>query len=110
MSLNEADFRNQSETALELLNRKLGAVANDHDVEVLYQNGVLSLEFEDPAPGKIVISPNAPVRQVWISAQLKSFKLDWTGGVFVYASTGETLNQLVGRLVGQQLDIEPLSL
>src|ERR1051325_5718028 len=98
MTLNETEFRTESEKALERLNRALGVVSEQHDVEVMYQNGVLTLEFEDPNPGKMVISPNAPVRQIWISAQSRSFKLDWNGAAFVLGATKETLDALIGRL------------
>jgi iron donor protein CyaY len=110
MAITELEFRSLSEAALEKLNRTLGTVAESHDVEVLYQNGVLTIEIEDPIPGKIVISPNAPVRQVWISAQSRSFKLDWTGASFTLAATGESLDVLVGRLVGEQLGVAAINL
>jgi frataxin-like iron-binding protein CyaY len=77
---------------------------------VLHQNGVLTVEIEDPNPGKMVISPNAPVRQIWISAQMKSFKLDWNGSAFVFSPTSESLDTLVGRLVGEQLGTGPVKL
>jgi CyaY protein len=110
MSLTETEFRTQSESALEKLNKALGIVAETYDAEVMYQNGVLTVEIEEPNPGKMVISPNAPVRQIWISAQSRSFKLDWNGQTFVLPSTGETLNALVGRLAGEQLGVEPFRL
>jgi CyaY protein len=110
MALSESEFRTESERELERLNKALGVVAENYDVEVMYQNGVLTVEYEDPNPGKMVISPNAPVRQVWISAQSKSFKLDWDGKAFVLASTGETLATLVGRLASEQLGVAAFTL
>lgn len=112
MSLTETEFRSHSDTALEQLNRSLDAAAENYDVEVLYQNGVLNLEFEEPNPGKIVISPNAPARQIWISAQATSFKLVWNDDrrSFVFPSTSESLNELVGRLIGEQLGIGKVDL
>ena len=110
MALTETEFRNESDAALGRLNRALGVVSEEHDAEVLYQNGVLTVEIEDPNPGKMVISPNAPVRQIWISAQLKSFKLDWNGSAFVFPVTNESLDTLVGRLVGEQLGTGPVQL
>ena len=77
--------------------------SENYDTEVMYQNGVLTIEFEEPTPGKIVVSPNAPVRQIWISALSRSFKLDWTGESFSLNATGETLKVLLGRLIGEQL-------
>ena len=110
MALTESEFRLHADTALDHLNRALGVVAEQYDTEVLFQNGVLIIEVEDPNPGKIVISPNAPVRQIWISAQMKSFKLDWAVNNFAFAATGESLNTLVGRLVGEQLGIAKVDL
>ena len=110
MALTETEFRTSSEAALERLNKALGVVAEQYDVEVMYQNGVLTVEVEEPNPGKMVISPNSPVRQIWISAQSRSFKLDWDGKAFVLPSTKESLDTLVGRLVAEQLGVEPFRL
>ena len=110
MSLTESEFRTRCDAALEQLNRALDRVVEEYDVEIVFQNGVLSIEVEEPNPGKIVISPQAPTRQVWISAQSKSFKLDWIDSAFTLPTTHETLIQLVGRLVGEQLGVQPLSL
>src|SRR5437773_3443425 len=110
MALSESEFRSRCDDAFEKLNRALGVVAEEYDAEVLFQNNVLSIEIEDPNPGKMVISPQAPTRQIWISAQSTSFKLDWNGSAFVLQSTGETLNRLVGRLVGEQLGVAPIAL
>jgi len=110
MALTESEFRSRCDDAFDRLNRALGVVAEQYDAEILLQNNVLSIEIEEPNPGKIVISPQAPTRQVWISAQSTSFKLDWTGSAFVLPATGETLNVLVGRLVGEQLGVGPIQL
>ena len=110
MALTEAEFRTNCDAALNHLNRALDAVAEKYDAEILFQNNVLSIEIEDPQPGKIVISPQAPTRQVWISAQSTSFKLDWSGSAFVFKNTGETLDQLIGRLVGEQLGVAAIQL
>jgi iron donor protein CyaY len=110
MAITETEFRSRCDEALDRLNRALDVVAENYDAEILFQNGVLSIEIDDPSPGKIVISPQAPTRQVWISAQSTSFKLDWSGSAFVFPSTGESLSQLVGRLVGEQLGVAPIAL
>src|SRR5262245_12791917 len=110
MPLTESEFRSRCDAAFDHLNRALGVVAEQYDAEILLQNNVLSIEVEDPNPGKIVISPQAPTRQIWISAQATSFKLDWSGSAFVFPATGETLNQLVGRLTGEQLGVGAIRL
>jgi len=45
-------------------------------VEVELANGVLNLVFESQQM-KFVVSPNAPVRQIWVSAMARSYKLSW---------------------------------
>jgi iron donor protein CyaY len=110
MALTEGEFRSRCDDAFNKLNRALDVVAEEYDVEILLQNGVLSIGFEEPNPGKIVISPQTPTRQIWISAQSTSFKLDWTGSAFVLPATGESLNQLIGRLTGEQLGVHPINL
>ena len=48
---------------------------DDAGFELELQNGVLNLVFEEPSETKFVVSPNAPVRQIWVSAMGKSYKL-----------------------------------
>jgi len=62
------------------------------------QNGVLNLEFEEPTDAKFVVSPNAPVRQIWISAMSRSYKLSWAPELDAFALDGETLPRMLERL------------
>lgn len=103
MMMDEQEFRRAAEGALESLKRHLIAREEEDDAgfEVEEQNGVLNVLFEEP-PGKFVITPNTPVRQIWISALSTSFKLDWDGGGFVLARTGEKLIELVDRLIQER--------
>ena len=102
--LDEATFRRHAEQALESLKQKLIGAEEHGGFEAEEQNGVLNVVFEEP-PGKFVITPNTPVRQIWISARTTSFKLSWsdTANAFVLEKTGETLLQLLGRLLTEQL-------
>ena len=58
---------------------------------------------EEPAAGKFVVSPNAPVRQIWLSALSRSFKLTWNPEASTFTLDGEPLNALVERLTRQFL-------
>jgi iron donor protein CyaY len=99
----EKEFRAQSEASLVSLQRALERASDRHDFEVDSNAGALSIEFEDP-PAKFVVSPNAPVRQIWVSARVQSFKLDWsdTASAFVLAD-GRTLHQLIADVVSEQI-------
>ena len=63
-------------------------------------------------PAKFVISPNSPVRQIWISALSTSFKLDWSPAAndFVLTKSGEGLKKLVNRLINEQLGEQAITL
>ena len=102
--MDEQEFKTRAEQALDDLYRKLSAAADEHDFEVDFNAGALAVEFEAP-PAKFVVSPNSPVSQIWVSAHSKSFKLDWdpARGAFVLGGTGQTLAELMGEAVGQQL-------
>jgi iron donor protein CyaY len=98
VSLSEQDFRLEADRALERLQHSLLPMADEHGFEVELQNGVLQVVFEDPAPAKFVVSPNAPVRQIWVSAMSRSYKLAWQPESSVFALDGESLNALIARL------------
>ncbi len=104
--LDELEFRRLVEITLNGLKQHLilREESDDAGFEVEEQNGVLNVLFEEPAT-KFVITPNAPVRQIWISALSTSFKLDWdaTAGKFVLPRTGEALEVLVDRLIHENV-------
>lgn len=108
--LDENAFRRHSDAALDSLKRSLIAAEDSADIEVEDQAGALNIAFEDGT--RFVISPNAPVRQIWISALATSFKLDWSEADqnFVLTKTGEKLKPLVARLINQQLGDEAVTL
>ena len=102
--MDEHDFRRKYDAAIDLLRRRLLELGDEHGFEVEGQEK-LDLLFEEPEEARFVISPNTPVRQIWISALTTSFKLDWSdkANAFVLEKTGETLSQLMGRILTQQL-------
>jgi CyaY protein len=102
VSLSEQEFRLQADHALEALQRALMPLADAEDFEVELQNGVLQVVFENP-PAKFVVSPNAPVRQVWVSALSRSYKLSWSAEAQAFTLDGEMLAALVERLARQHL-------
>ncbi|HEY7287306.1 MAG TPA: frataxin domain-containing protein [Vicinamibacterales bacterium] len=96
--MSEQDFRVQSDVALEGARRALLPLADTEGFEVELQNGVLNVVFEEPSDAKFVVSPNAPVRQIWVSAMARSYKLSWSAEANTFALDGESLPQLLERL------------
>jgi CyaY protein len=104
--LEELEFRRAAEAALDSLLHHLIAREEEEDAgfEVDEQNGVIKIAFDEPT-GTFVVTPNAPVRQIWISALSTSFKLDWdeTAMIFLLPRTGEGMMPLVDRLIKEHL-------
>lgn len=101
--MDDQEFRLHSDEALRKLYQALAAASDSHDFEADF-GAALTIEFEKP-PAKFVVSLNSPVRQIWLSAQLKSYKFDWNGerGEFVLPGTGQTLAEVVTAVVSSQL-------
>ena len=102
--IDEATFRRESDRALESLKQSLIGAEEEGGFEAEDNNGVLNVIFEDGA-AKFVFTPNTPVRQIWISAQSSSFKLDWSeaDSAFILPKTGESLKPLTQRLLREQV-------
>src|SRR5947208_11536393 len=102
--LDEQEFKKHADDSLAALSRALIAASDEYEFDVDFNAGALAVEFEDP-PAKFVISPNTPVRQIWVSANSKSYKLDWdfVENSFVHVESGDTLKELIEKAIGKHL-------
>jgi len=105
--MDEQDFKKRADETLTALHRALIGAADDFGFDVDFNSGALGIEFEDP-PAKFVVSPNTPVRQIWVSALAKSYKLDWdiVENTFVHVESGDTLKNLIEKAISKQLHEE----
>ena len=103
--LEEKEFQRKADAAFEDLKRRLLTLGDEYGFDVEGQSGKLEVIFEEPEEAKFVVSPNTPVREIWISALSTSFKLGWseTRNAFVHEKTGEDLHGVMSRVVSQQL-------
>jgi iron donor protein CyaY len=103
--MDDQEFQKKSDAALEALKQRLLSLGDENGFEVEGGSGKLEVQFEDDDETRFVISPNSPVRQIWISALTTSFKLAWSDAKnsFVLEKTGETLPQVMSRILTQQL-------
>jgi iron-sulfur cluster assembly protein CyaY len=108
--MDEQEFRTQADAALQSLYKKLAAAADRYGFEPDFNAGALAIELEEPA-AKFVVSPNTPVRQIWVSAHSKSFKLDWNEGkrAFVWPDKNQALDELIAAAISLHLG-EPVTL
>jgi len=105
--MDDQEFKKRADEALESLYKKAAAASDNGEFEVDFAGGALAIEFEDP-PAKFVVSPNAPVYQIWVSAHSKSYKLDWVAAenAFVLPATHQTLTELIRDAIAKQLGEE----
>jgi iron donor protein CyaY len=103
--LDEKDFQRKADAAFEDLKRRLLLLGDEHGFDVEGEAGKLEVLFDEPEEAKFVISPNTPVREIWISALSTSFKLGWNAArnSFVLEKTGEDLHAVMSRVVSQQI-------
>src|SRR5260370_2614799 len=103
--MDEKDFQRKADAAFDDLKRRLLTLGDEHGFDVEGESGKLEVIFEDPEEAKFVVSPNTPVREIWISALSTSFKLGWSDSknAFVLDKTGENLLDVMSRVVSQQL-------
>ena len=103
--LEEKDFQRKADAAFADLKKRLLVLADEHGFDVEGESGKLEVIFEVPEEVKFVISPNTPIREIWISALSTSFKLAWSEmkNTFVLEKTGEDLFAVMNRVVSQQL-------
>jgi CyaY protein len=103
-ALTDQAFRVKADETLDAAQRALGDWADRDGFEVELQEGVLNVFFEEPSPARFVISPNAPVRQIWVSALVRSYKLAWDESRAEFVLDGDSLETLLRRLIRQHLD------
>lgn len=102
--LGDQEFQRLSDESISALYDKLAEASNDYDFDVDMNGGALTVEFEEPHE-RFVVSPNSPVSQIWVSAHVQSFKLDWNAerAAFVLAATGESLEELIAGAIARRL-------
>lgn len=103
--MDEKEFQRKADGAFEELKKRLLVLADEHGFDVEGESGKLEVIFEEPEEAKFVVSPNTPIREIWISALSTSFKLGWSGArnAFVLEKTGEDLFAVMNRVLSQQL-------
>ena len=105
--MDELTFHKRADESLHDLFQALNRATDEYDLEADMNAGALTVEFEHPK-AKFVVSPNSPVRQIWVSANVKSYKLDWddASGAFVLPATRQSLKELMADAIGHHLGEE----
>ena len=103
MTLSDQDFRVKSDEALQQARRALLPLADQEGFEVEFSGDTLNLLFEEPSEARFVVSPNAPVKQIWVSAMNRGYRLSWEPDAGAFALNGESLAVFLERLAREFL-------
>jgi iron-sulfur cluster assembly protein CyaY len=103
--LSEHEFQKKADALFEELKKRLLRLGDEHGFDVEGESGKLEVIFEEPEPARFVVSPNSPIREIWVSALSTSFKLAWSDArdTFILDKTGEDLYGVMSRVISQQL-------
>lgn len=106
MSLSEARFHDLVDEAQE----RVEDAFDDSDLDLDLENsgGVLTVRFENGS--QVILSRQAPLRQLWVAARSGGFHFDYdqASGRWICDSSDEPLGELLGRVTREQAgeDIE----
>lgn len=103
--LDEKEFQRKADAAFAELKKRMLVVADEHDFDVEGESGKLEVIFEEPEEARFVISPNTPIREIWISALSTSYKLGWSDqrNAFVHEKSGDDIFGVMNRVISEQL-------
>ena len=99
------NFSQQYDTTIRDLEEKLGALIDEGaEFDIERKGDVLNIEFEDGE--KIVITPQAPLEQLWVSADYAGHRFRWNDG-WTNEKDGmaiqDFLNNILERRIGKTL-------
>ena len=101
--MDDTTFRTQAEAAMNELFERLATASDRYAFEPDWAGGALTVEFDAP-PGKFVVSPNAPVHQIWVSANVQSYKFEWNAASSAFQlPSGQTLPEMMAEAIGKHL-------
>jgi len=100
MSSNQ-DYAHAAGAALDSLYARLADASNRFDFDVDMNQGALVIEFEEPHE-RFVVSPNSAVSQIWVSANVHSYKFDYTPEGFKLP-TGQPLDELIAEAIRRRI-------
>ena len=97
--MDEREFAERADQALERIEAALEATGVDADVE-LKEGGVLEIEFEDGS--RMVINRHGAARELWVAARAGGFHFRWDGVAWRDTREGTELFAALSKLVSAQ--------
>ena len=99
-------FSQQYDTTIRDLESKLSdLIDSGAEFDLDRRGDVLNIEFEDGE--KIVITPQAPLEQLWVSANYAGHRFNWSEAVAHWVSEkgGESIQSFLAQALAAKLEI-----
>src|SRR5437764_11236447 len=97
--MDEREFAERAERALERIEAALEACGVDADVE-LKQGGVLEIEYADGS--RMVVNRHGAAREIWVAARSGGHHFRWDGASWRDTRDGAELFTALSKLVSAQ--------
>jgi CyaY protein len=99
MLMDEREFGQRADEALQRIEAALEATGVDADVE-LKEGGVLEIEFADGS--RMVINRHGAARELWVAARAGGFHFRWDGAAWRDTRDATELFAALSKLVSAQ--------
>ena len=97
-------FTQKYDATIRELEQKLSEMIDSgSDFDFTRSGDVLTIEFEDGE--KIIITPQSPMEQLWISANYAGHRFNWSEerSDWVHEKSGETLKAFLSKAISQSV-------
>lgn len=100
--MNETEFAERSQQELALIEAAVERAAEEFEIDFESQGGILEIECADGT--KIIISPHAIAKEIWVAAKSGGFhfRFDPAGEGWVDTRSGDPLRARLAEILLQQ--------
>ena len=100
--MDEKEFAERCQQELALIEAAVEAAADESDIDFELQGGILEIECADGS--KVIVSPHAIAKEIWVAAKSGGFhfRYDASVGGWMDTRTGETLRSRLVEILKQQ--------
>ena len=110
MNMTESEFLNYSDRLFAYLDKQIEIL--ELDIDSQHTGNVLTLECDDTGE-KIIINRHTPNQELWIASKSGGYHFSFDGTAWRAQKDGSeffaVLNEVMGGLLGQNVEIEALN-
>src|ERR1035437_9599898 len=97
-----SNFSQTYDTTIRNLESRLSDLVDEgKDFDFQRKGDVLEIEFDDGE--KVVITPQSPLEQLWVSANYAGHRFNWNGDEWANEKGGETIDGFIDRIIADKL-------